>query len=115
MRVEFFAKIALMSDTALSAAEDAVLDRVLASFETLVASLAASAASLAIMTGGEDLDLAPNPSRHVLSGLLGQKPNKRGRDGRIVLQTSFDKTIHHRVLLQSQPDAAHHVLVSVDT
>jgi hypothetical protein len=50
LRVEFFAKMALMSDVALSAAEDAVLDRVLASFETLVASLAASAASLAILT-----------------------------------------------------------------
>ena len=50
LRVEFFAKMALMSDTALSAAKDAKFERVLASFETLVASLAASAASLAILT-----------------------------------------------------------------
>jgi len=50
LRLEFFAKMALTSDTALSAAKDTMLDQVLASFETPVASLAASAASLAILT-----------------------------------------------------------------
>ena len=76
MRFEFFAKMALTSDAALSAAEDAVVDRVLASFETLVASLTASAASLAfdvlLKHLRENLDLAPNPSGHVLAGLLCQ-------------------------------------------
>ena len=50
LRLLFFAKMALTSDTALSAAVDAKPDRVIASFETLVASWAASTASLAILT-----------------------------------------------------------------
>ncbi len=54
--------------------------------------------------------MAPNPSSHVLAGLLRQKANKSGGDGKILLQPPLDKVIYHRMHLQSQPDAAHHVL-----
>ena len=106
--------MALTSDAALSAAEDAVVDRVLASFETLVASLTASAASLAILT------YFSSTSVRTLIWLLTPvdtfwpvcfvKKRKRGRDGRIVLQTSFDEAIQDHVSLQSQSDEEHNLL-----